>query len=185
MRMRHRFDDAIANHNGPIHPARIVHEIAKTLIQTRSSSPTAAKLPTGCAMRGRRAIRDIPHPWLPRMPGDRLAVRTGSQGGASRQAGFLHRRRRIGGTQFLGVPYRREEQPAYHRRSQQRPAMGDVETRAGTDVGQGPQHVATELGMVHYETRGEGLGAQGEFVERAEDIAPAMKRALASGRPPA
>ena len=44
------------------------------------------------------------------------------------------------------------------------------------------RHVATELGMVHYERAAEGLGAQGELVERAADIAPAMKRALASGR---
>jgi len=35
---------------------------------------------------------------------------------------------------------------------------------------------------VHYERAAEGLGAQGELVERAEDIAPAMKRALGSGR---
>jgi acetolactate synthase-1/2/3 large subunit len=43
--------------------------------------------------------------------------------------------------------------------------------------------MATELGMVHYERAAEGLGAQGELVERAADIAPALKRALASGRP--
>jgi acetolactate synthase-1/2/3 large subunit len=29
----------------------------------------------------------------------------------------------------------------------------------------------------------EGYGAHGEFVERREDIAPAIERALASGRP--
>ena len=44
------------------------------------------------------------------------------------------------------------------------------------------RHVATELGMVHYERAAEGLGAHGELVERAEDIAPAMKRALNCGR---
>ena len=43
--------------------------------------------------------------------------------------------------------------------------------------------MATELRMVHYERAAEGLGAQGEIVERAADIAPALKRALASGRP--
>ena len=42
------------------------------------------------------------------------------------------------------------------------------------------RHVATELGMVHYEKAAAGLGANGELVERAEDIAPAMKRALAA-----
>jgi thiamine pyrophosphate-dependent acetolactate synthase large subunit-like protein len=44
------------------------------------------------------------------------------------------------------------------------------------------RHVATELGMVNYEKAAQGLGAQGELVERAEDITPAMKRALGSGR---
>jgi len=44
------------------------------------------------------------------------------------------------------------------------------------------RHIATELGMVHYERAAEGLGAQGELIERAEDLAPALKRALSSGR---
>src|SRR5579863_7813188 len=30
---RHRYDDAIANHKGPIHPARLTHDIAKALDQ--------------------------------------------------------------------------------------------------------------------------------------------------------
>src|SRR5262249_7395739 len=42
--------------------------------------------------------------------------------------------------------------------------------------------VATELGMVHYERAAEGLGAQGELVERAADIGPALKRAFTSAR---
>jgi thiamine pyrophosphate-dependent acetolactate synthase large subunit-like protein len=42
--------------------------------------------------------------------------------------------------------------------------------------------IATELGVVHYERAAQGLGAHGEFVERAEDVAPALKRALNCGR---
>jgi len=42
--------------------------------------------------------------------------------------------------------------------------------------------IATELGVVHYERAAQGLGAHGEFVDRAEDVAPALKRALDSGR---
>jgi hypothetical protein len=41
------------------------------------------------------------------------------------------------------------------------------------------------LELVHYERAVEGLGARRELVERAADITPALKRALASGRPPA
>ncbi|MFZ5570955.1 MAG: thiamine pyrophosphate-binding protein [Thermodesulfobacteriota bacterium] len=40
-----------------------------------------------------------------------------------------------------------------------------------------------ELGMRHYEKMVEGLGGYGELVTRDEDVAPALQRALASGKP--
>jgi acetolactate synthase I/II/III large subunit len=40
-----------------------------------------------------------------------------------------------------------------------------------------------ELGMRHYEKIVEGLGGHGELVTRDEDIIPALKRAIASGKP--
>lgn len=43
--------------------------------------------------------------------------------------------------------------------------------------------VATALSFVHYEKVVEALGGHGEYVERAEDIGPAMKRALNAGKP--
>ena len=43
--------------------------------------------------------------------------------------------------------------------------------------------VATELGATHYEKAAEGFGVYAEFVARASDIAPALERAFASGRP--
>jgi len=43
--------------------------------------------------------------------------------------------------------------------------------------------VATALSFVHYEKVVEALGGHGEYVERAEDIRPAMQRALAAGKP--
>ncbi len=43
--------------------------------------------------------------------------------------------------------------------------------------------VGTELGLVHYERAAEGFGVYGELVERAGDVAPALERAFASGRP--
>ena len=43
--------------------------------------------------------------------------------------------------------------------------------------------VATDLLQARYEKIAEGLGGHGEFVERAEDFAPALERAFASGRP--
>jgi len=41
----------------------------------------------------------------------------------------------------------------------------------------------TELGIVHYERMVESLGGYGEFVTRDEEIAPAIERALQSGKP--
>jgi len=41
----------------------------------------------------------------------------------------------------------------------------------------------TEIGIVHYEKVVEALGGHGEFVEKDEDIVPAIKRALDSGKP--
>jgi acetolactate synthase-1/2/3 large subunit len=43
--------------------------------------------------------------------------------------------------------------------------------------------VATELLQTHYEQVVQALGGYGEFVERAEDLEPALHRAFASGRP--
>jgi len=42
--------------------------------------------------------------------------------------------------------------------------------------------IATELGVIRYERAAQGLGAHGEFVEQSSEIAPALKRALNSGR---
>jgi acetolactate synthase-1/2/3 large subunit len=40
-----------------------------------------------------------------------------------------------------------------------------------------------DLGMRHYEKMVEGLGGHGELVEKDEDIIPALKRAIQSGKP--
>jgi len=43
--------------------------------------------------------------------------------------------------------------------------------------------VITDLAPSRYDIVAEGLGAYGELVEQPEDIAPALERALAAGRP--
>ena len=43
--------------------------------------------------------------------------------------------------------------------------------------------VATDLLQSHYEMVAQGLGGYGEYVERPEDLAPALERAFASGKP--
>jgi acetolactate synthase-1/2/3 large subunit len=43
--------------------------------------------------------------------------------------------------------------------------------------------VATHLNYTRYDKVVEALGGHGEFVERPEDIGPALERAFASGKP--
>jgi acetolactate synthase-1/2/3 large subunit len=43
--------------------------------------------------------------------------------------------------------------------------------------------VATDLRQSRYDQLVQGLGGYGEFVERPEDLAPALERALAAGKP--
>jgi acetolactate synthase-1/2/3 large subunit len=43
--------------------------------------------------------------------------------------------------------------------------------------------VAADLGIRPYHTMVEGLGGYGEFVDRAEDLRPALERAAGSGLP--
>ena len=52
------------------------------------------------------------------------------------------------------------------------------------EISLGPDRcTCSELGLCHYEKVVEGLGGYGEFVEKDEDIIPAIKRAAASGKP--
>ena len=43
--------------------------------------------------------------------------------------------------------------------------------------------MATKLDYTRYEKVVEALGGHGEWVERVEDLAPALERAFASGKP--
>jgi len=54
----------------------------------------------------------------------------------------------------------------------------------GQEICYGNERVCgSELGIVHYEKMAEALGGYGEFVEKDEDIVPAVKRALESRKP--
>ncbi|MFH1136259.1 MAG: thiamine pyrophosphate-binding protein [Pseudomonadota bacterium] len=56
--------------------------------------------------------------------------------------------------------------------------------RHGQELTYGGDRVCgSVLGVVHYEKMVEGLGGHGEFVDKDEDIIPALERALASGKP--
>ena len=54
----------------------------------------------------------------------------------------------------------------------------------GQELTYGPDRViGSELGVVHYEKMAEALGGYGELVEKEEQLIPALKRAIASGKP--
>lgn len=54
----------------------------------------------------------------------------------------------------------------------------------GQEVCYGDDRVfGSSLGVVRYDLVAQGLGGHGEFVEKDEDVIPAIKRAMASGKP--
>jgi len=57
------------------------------------------------------------------------------------------------------------------------------QTGRATASGMGVDNVGRELGFQRYDKMVEALGGYGEFVEKPDDIAPAIKRAIASGKP--
>ncbi|MBL7210017.1 MAG: thiamine pyrophosphate-binding protein, partial [Dehalococcoidia bacterium] len=54
----------------------------------------------------------------------------------------------------------------------------------GQELVYGPERVvSSELGVVHYEKVVEGLGGYGELVATDDEIVPAIRRAMDSGKP--
>ena len=53
----------------------------------------------------------------------------------------------------------------------------------GIQVGLYGRPVVTELLQTRYDLVVQGLGGHGEFVEKPEDLKPAIERAFASGKP--
>jgi acetolactate synthase-1/2/3 large subunit len=61
-------------------------------------------------------------------------------------------------------------------------AWGMIKHSQKMSIGQ-ERGTCAELGLRHYEKMVEGLGGHGEFVTRDEEIIPAIKRAVESGKP--
>jgi thiamine pyrophosphate-dependent acetolactate synthase large subunit-like protein len=178
----HRFDDAIARHDGPIHPARMVHDIVQALdkdaIVVADGGETSAWM--GGAWTARRPGSFLSHGYLGCL-GVGLPFAMAAKAAHPDRQVFC-----IIGDGSAGLNF-----AEFHSASKNNLPITVVinndkqwgMSKHGQELmwGKG-HHVATELGMVHYERAAEGLGARGELVERPEDIAPAMKRALGCGR---
>jgi len=63
------------------------------------------------------------------------------------------------------------------------PMVGIVFNYAGFTARRAAAGTGRELGYQRYDLMVAGFGGHGEFVERPEDIAPALRRAVESGRP--
>ncbi len=180
--MRHRFDDALKSDSSPIHPARMAHEIAKLL------DPDAIVVADG----GETASW-MSGAWTARHPGSFLShgylgcLGVGLPFAMAAKAAHPNRQVFcIIGDGSAGLNFAEFHTAAKNNLPITVVINNDKQwgmSKHGQELmwGKG-RHMATELGMVHYERAAEGLGAHGELVERPDQIAPAMKRALGSGR---
>ncbi len=176
--MRHRFDDALRNHKGPIHPARMAHEIARVLdpeaIVVADGGETAAWM--GNAWTARHPGRFLSHGYLGCLGVGipfALAAKAAHPdkqvfciiGDGSSGLNFSEFHTGVKNGLPITVVINNDQQWGMSKHGQ------ELMWGKGKDV-------ATELGMVHYEKAAEGLGAYAELVERPEDIGAAMERAL-------
>ena len=180
---RHRFDEALKDRPGSIHPARMAHEIAKTLspeaIVVADGGETAAWMSN--AWTARHPGRFLTHGYLGCL-GTGLPFALACKAAHPDEQVFC-----IVGDGSAGLNFSEFHTAVKNHLPVTVVINNDQQwgmSKHGQELmwGKG-RHMATDLGMVHYERAAEGLGAQGELVERAEDIAPALSRALSSGRP--
>ncbi len=178
----HRFDDALKKTDGPIHPARMAREIVNALdreaVVVADGGETAAWM--GNAWTARHPGRFLTHGYLGCL-GTGLPFALAAKAAHPDRQVFC-----ILGDGSAGLNFAEFHTAAKNNLPITVVINNDQQwgmSKHGQELmwGKG-RHMATELGMVHYERAAEGLGAHGELVERAEDIGPAMKRALSCGR---
>jgi acetolactate synthase-1/2/3 large subunit len=178
----HRWDEALKNDDGPIHPMRLMREITNTL------DPDAIVVADG----GETAAW-MGNAWKARMPGSFMThgylgcLGTGLPFALA--AKVAHPDRQvfcIVGDGSAGLNFSEFHTAVRHNLPITVVINNDRQwgmSKHGQELSWGKgRHVATELGMVNYERAASGLGAYGELVERPQDIAPAMRRALSCGR---
>jgi len=180
--MKHRFDEALKNHKGRIHPARMAQDIAKTLdpdaIVVADGGETASWM--GGAWTARKPGSFMSHGYLGCL-GVGLPFALAAKAAHPNRQVFC-----IIGDGSSGLNFSEFHTGAKNNLPITVVINNDMQwgmSKHGQELSWGKgQTVATELGMVHYEKAAEGLGAHGELVEKPEDIVPAMKRALNCGK---
>lgn len=177
-----RFDEALKSHQGRIHQARMVHEIAKALdpgaVVVADGGETSAWMSN--AWTARYPGRYLSHGYLGCL-GVGLPFALAAKVAHPDKQVFC-----IIGDGSVGLNFSEFHTAAKNNLPITVVINNDQQwgmSKHGQELmwGKG-RHMATELGMVHYERAAEGLGAYGELVERPEEIAPALGRALGCGR---
>jgi acetolactate synthase-1/2/3 large subunit len=178
---RQRWDDAMKTER-PIHPARMAREVAQALqpdaIIAADGGETAAWIAN--AFRARQAGSFLSHGYLGCLGiGIPFAL----------AAKVAHPQRQVAcviGDGSVGLNFAEFDTAVRHNLPVTVVVNNDMQwgmSKHGQVLAWGPGNtVGTELGVIHYERAAQGLGAHGEFVEHASEIAPALKRALNSGR---
>lgn len=178
----HRWDEALRNEDGPIHPVRLMREIAQTLdpetIVVADGGETAAWM--GSAWKARQPGSFMTHGYLGCL-GTGLPFALAAKVAHPQRPVFC-----VVGDGSAGLNFSEFHTAVRHNLPITVVINNDRQwgmSKHGQELSWGKgRHVATELGMVNYERAAAGLGAHGELVERARDIAPALKRALGCGR---
>jgi acetolactate synthase-1/2/3 large subunit len=178
----HRWDEALKNDDGPIHPVRLMREIAQVLdsdaIVVADGGETAAWMSNAWKVRSPGSF--MTHGYLGCL-GTGLPFALAAKVAHPDRQVFC-----IVGDGSAGLNFSEFHTAIRHDLPITVVINNDRQwgmSKHGQELSWGKgRHVATELGMVNYERAAAGLGAHGELVERAADIAPAMKRALGCGR---
>jgi acetolactate synthase-1/2/3 large subunit len=177
-----RWDEAMRNDEGPIHPMRLMRDIAQTLdpdtIVVADGGETAAWM--GSAWKARKPGSFMTHGYLGCL-GTGLPFALAAKVAHPQRPVFC-----VVGDGSAGLNFSEFNTAVRHNLPITVVINNDRQwgmSKHGQELSWGKgRHVATELGMVNYERAAAGLGAHGELVERAQDIAPALRRALACGR---
>ena len=178
----HRWNEALKQEDGPIHPMRLTREVAQALdpnaIVVADGGETAAWM--GNAWKARGPGSFMTHGYLGCL-GTGLPFAIAAKVAHPDRQVFC-----IMGDGSAGLNFSEFNTAVRHNLPITVVINNDRQwgmSKHGQELSWGKgRHVATELGMVHYERAAAGLGAWGELVERAPDIAPAIKRALGCGR---
>jgi thiamine pyrophosphate-dependent acetolactate synthase large subunit-like protein len=178
---RQRWDDAMKTER-PIHPARMAREVVQALepdaIVAADGGETAAWIAN--AFKARQAGSFLSHGYLGCLGiGIPFAL----------AAKVAHPQRQVVcviGDGSVGLNFAEFDTAVRHNLPVTVVINNDMQwgmSKHGQVLAWGPGNtVATELGVVRYERAAQGLGAHAEFVEHANELAPALKRALNSGR---